>query len=756
MNKKILVIVESPAKCKKIQGFLGPNYIVKASFGHIRNIDKSKGLSAINIKNNYNPTYSIINEKKKYITDLKKHVKKVSEVIIASDLDREGEAIGYHIINVLKLDINNTKRIVFNEITKSAIQKAVQNPRFIDMNLFYAQQARQILDFLIGYDISPVLWKYVKNKISAGRCQSPALKLICEKEMDILKFNSQTYFDLSGVFMKDKMTFHCKSSTIFNTKNDLYKTYNEFKKTVFFILNMIKSKSKNKPSDPYITSTIQQDASTKLGMSPKNTMSNLQKLYEKGKITYMRTDSKVISQQCLQSIHTYINSHYGNEYYQYRKYSNTKKNVQEAHECIRPVDMTIKNLDDTYNQYEKKIYTMIWKRTIASQMKDLLKDVLKVVIGNKENKIHFEAIFEKTIFLGFSIIYDEKTINEIDPILNIIKTKDIVKHKSICSNESVTTPKARYTEASLIKDLEKKGIGRPSTFSSIVETLFNREYIEKKTDKGVDTKICIIQLKTTITENCKIVKINSYKNKIIPTELGMHVNKFMLKHFSNLLDIQFTSNMEMDLDKIANGDFNWVDLVDNTYKMFHPIVQKLCKEKTNKKDIWKQNNKPLGINPNTNKPIYCYKAKYGPIIKEGDDKPLFVGIPKDINLDEIDLDKALDFLSYPKWVGNHKNKDIMIHISHYGYYIKYDNKKFSIVKDTFSNHINLKDAISIINKKNKNVTKEFKNSNISIRDGQYGPYILKSGKNGKIVSIPKNINPIDLSLKECEKYLKKK
>ena len=756
MSNKTLVIVESPAKCKKIQGFLGPGYIVKASFGHIRNIDKKRGLSAIDMDNNYAPKYSIISEKMKYIKDLQKHAKNAKEVIIASDLDREGEAIGFHLIKVLKLSLENTKRIVFNEITKTAIQSAIQNPRALDMDLVNAQQARQVLDYIIGFDISPVLWKHVRNKISAGRCQSPTLKLICEKEDIICKFSSETYFNLEGIFKikKDGTELNSKSAHIFKSKEKVLESLGEFQKSIFTISDIVKSQSKQSPSPPYITSTIQQDASSKFGMSPKITMGHLQKLYEKGKITYMRTDSKVISTQCVNSIKKYVKDTYGTSYYQFRKYANTNKNAQEAHECIRPVNINVVDLVGDVNEYEKKLYSMIWKRTIACQMKDLLKEVVKLKIGNNRNNILFESLFEKTIFLGYGIVYNYELTNEIDTLLNKVKKKYIVNSKMIQSNECLTSPPPRFTEASLIKDLEKKGIGRPSTFSSIVDTLFKREYIKKETSNGIEKEMSIIKLRKVITENTKNTKINSYKNKIIVSDLGKEVNTFMCEHFNNILKVNFTSNMENLLDKIAKGEYRCVDLVDKVYKTFHPVVEKLLKTKTNKKTRWdNKNNKPiLGINPLNNENIYAYKGKFGPVIQEGDNAPRYVGVPKKLNIDNLDLEQCLTLLEYPKCIGTFEKKDICIYVSSNGYYLKYNNKTYSIDVPT----ITLQDAIMKIKETSKKILKEFDKTNISIRVGPYGPYVLKSGKKGKIVSIPKNVNPLDLSLKACNDLLENK
>lgn len=772
----ILVIVESPAKCSKIQNYLGNNYIVKASFGHIRNIDKKKGINAIEINNNFNPIFSIINEKKKYIKILQDCAKKASEVIIASDLDREGEAIGYHLVEVLKLDIKKTKRIVFNEITQKAIQNAINNPRNLDMNLIYAAQARQILDYIIGFDISPILWKYVRNNLSAGRCQSPGLKLICEKETEVNNFISNTYFDLDGKFNNcDDILFDCKSKTEFKSKEEVIINLEIFKgNDTKFTINTIENKqSISKPSSPYITSTIQQDSSNKLGISPKQTMTYLQKLYEAGKITYMRTDSKILSEQCIESLKTYIYNKYGNQYHCKRIFKDNSKNAQEAHECIRPVDISIENLNDLdFTSQEKKLYEIIWKRTVASQMADMITDICKVQINNNKNKILFETTFDKTLFLGYGIVYNYQEVNEIDNKIDKIYINQELNNTIINSTEKLTNPPPRYTEASIIKELEKKGIGRPSTFSSIVDTLFKRDYIKKDSRKGIDKEIFCISLldKNNIIEKKKIIKTNNEVNKIFVTELGNIVNDFMLENFNNILDINFTSNMENNLDEIAKGNYNWISLVDSVYKSFHPKVISLSTKESNKKNNWdnivkKNMLKPtIGINTNNNKNIYCYNGKYGPIIQEGDEKPIYVPLPNEYNLETINLEQCIELLTYPKTIGKINKKDVIICIGSNGYYVKYDNSNFSIT----DKNIDLKSIEDIIINKNKEIIKKI-TEDISIRNGKYGPYIIKitndsknntryKKKNNIIVKVPKKFSsdPTKMTLEDCQAELNKR
>ena len=750
---KSLVIIESPAKCGKIQKYLGNQYIVKASFGHIRNLNKKKGIKAINIENNFKPSYSIIPCKQKYIKELKKHAKKCKEVIIATDLDREGEAIGYHIAKVLNLNLKTTKRIVYKEISKIALQNAIKNPRLLDINLINAQQARLILDYIIGFEISPVLWKYIRNHLSAGRCQSPALRLICDKNHEITNFNSKTYYDISGTFgCNDNIKYEATSTNIMNTKLEVISILELFKTATFKIYKILNSESKSKPPAPYITSTIQQDASNKLGLSLKVTMNVLQKLYEAGKITYMRTDSKVLSEICTNEIKEFVINKYGIKYHKMRKYKNKTQNVQEAHECIRPVDIK-EVLLDNFSNYETKLYSMIWKRTIASQMSEMITSIMKIEIKNNKNNFKFSTKFSKTIFLGYGIIYNLENINEIDKIRDYISDGKILKTISIISTEKITKASSRYTEASLVKNLEKNGIGRPSTYSSIVDTLFKRNYIIKESKEGIEKNIFIIELDTNnnISEKTKQIKLNSENKKLFVTDLGKMVNKFMIENFNSIVDYKFTSEIETTLDNIANGESNWVNLLDNSYKSFHPKVIKLLANVPKK--VWKNEKKVLGINPKNNKNIYCYKGKYGPVIQEGDEDIKYVGLSKKTNISDITIETVLDILDYPKFIAKYNNKEIDMYYGQNGYYIKYNNKSYSIT----NKNITLDEIKQIIKEKNKSIIKEFSNG-ISIRVGEYGPYILKSGKKAKIVSVPIELkDKLDkIKYSECLKILNSK
>jgi len=762
MSNKKLVIVESSAKCKKIQGYLGKNYIVKACMGHTVNIDTKLGLKAIDINNNYKIKYRVIADKKKYLTELIKISKTCSEVIIASDLDREGEAIGFHLITELKLDITKTKRIIFNEISKTAIQHAIQHPTLIDINMVKSQQTRQALDYLIGFSISPLLWKHIKNKISAGRCQSCALHLIHLREKSIKDFKNNSYFNLESVFLYKKKNLNTKSPEIYKTDLEVIAILNELKDATFKIKSINNTLSKSNPPSPYITTSIQQDASSTHGLSPKSTMKYLQNMYEKGKITYMRTDSKIISDTFSKTIESYIKENYSDTFYENRIYKNNSKNVQEAHECIRPVDITITELDDTFADYEKKLYSLIWKRTVASQMTELKIKVYKIIIENTKNKILFNCHLEKPVFLGYKILYNYKSEDHTD-IINILKANETVDYITITSYEKNNKTTLRYNEASLIKDLESKGIGRPSTYSNIIDTLFKREYVKKDSNNGITKNMEIISLeKGVIQKDKKETVVNKETNKIFITELGEMVDIFMNKHFNSIINCKFTSNLEEDLDKIAIGTINYIDIVDNVYKKFISKVKELSNAATDKSSTWENNNtkKLVGVHPSTKNAIYVYNGKFGSVIQEGDQTVKHFSIPKNKDISIITLDECVHLMSLPKQVGLYKNKSICLCCSSYGYYIQYDSKNFSINNDIVDlDNININDFIDIINNTTKKLLRKISET-IEIIDGQYGPYIMKYNKNrkNKIVGIPKNkIKDIDtFTIDDCKKLLLKK
>lgn len=763
MSNKILVIVESPAKCKKIQKFLGNNYLVMASYGHIRNLNTKLGMKAIDVSNNFKPKFSIIKNKLKRINELKKCAKNCKEVIIASDLDREGEAIGYHLAHILKLKLDSTKRIVFNEITKKAITQAIQNPRTLDLKLIDAQQARQILDYMIGFEISPILWKYVRSKLSAGRCQSVSLSLIYDKEKEIESFKNRTYFNLNGKFKKKSLVIKGASKKEFKTKDEARKTLLELELSIFKVQSMKYSNSKIQPPPPYITSSIQQDCSSKLRISPKKTMMILQKLYEAGKITYMRTDSKIISKDCMNSIKNYITNNMGSQFYKKRSFTNSSKNTQEAHECIRPVKMTESELNNSFSKIESSVYDLIWKRTLATQLIPMEQQNLKLIIENNKNNILFESRFIKVTRLGFMTIYNKEAIDEIGNIQEQIEEGDILKMNLLSSEEKITNPPNRFTEASLIKELEKRGIGRPSTFSSIVDTLFQRRYIEKKNSSGNEVEILTLSIQNNqdIKEKSSKIKTNSFKQKIVITSIGRLVVDFLKEHFQTLMDYTYTNNMECNLDKIASGKKSKLDILNNAYKDFHPIVESLKQSQNVIKSAFMER-KVFMKDPTTQKDIFVYNGKYGPVIQLGDnsdrDKKYFP-LPKDIDISSVSKKIIREYIQYPLNIGMYKNKDVIIYYGKNGFYIKYGKNSLSIDSpnitiDEFKQLY--KNQEEKMKEKSKSIIKSFKNGGISIRTGKYGAYILKLCKKKKniIKSIPNSYDVEKLSLKDCEIILK--
>ena len=746
---KYLVIVESPAKKNKIQEFLntikGHSFIVEASFGHIRYFEN--GLKSIDTKNSFTPTYSVTKDKAKVVKNLKFLKKGVDDVIIATDLDREGEAIGFHIADVLNLSKKDTKRICFNEITKKAVVEAFHNSRTLDFNLFQAQQARSILDLLIGFELSPLLWSAVQTKLSAGRCQTPALKLLYEKEKLISDFKSNKTFQINGTFKIEndiEATYIKELSDATIVKDILKKLINH----KFKLVSVDDKLSKQNPPPPYITSTMQQDASSKFGMSPVSTMSVLQKLYEKGKITYMRTDSTNISENFIEKIDNYINDNFKG-YYKKRTYKSKVSNAQEAHECIRPVNIV--NLPADFPASEIKIYNMIMQRVIASQMKNFSEKIFTYTLESTKDKTHkFTFVLKEIKDLGFKIIYNNKKDDD-KKLINKIKTGNVYDPLALIATEKNTKPVARYTEASLIKELESKGIGRPSTFASIVSKLFERKYAEKKTNHNYkDINLDIFSIKKgqkTVKEETKKTKSTSEKNKIFITDIGKLVNEYLETYFSEICQYNFTAKMEADLDKIADNKVNWVKITQNVYDTFHPTVVKLKNDTDIKKSYKEKKTNLLGKYKGKN--VYTYVGRYGPCIQYGekDDNPRYVSISSNEfdDVSQISLKEATELLKYPKELGEYKGKSVTLNRGPYGYYINYDNRKLSVN----SNKITLSEAKETINSTQSNIIKEF--SDISIRNGPYGPYIKKGSK---FTPIPKDMDPKKLTKKDCMEIIK--
>jgi DNA topoisomerase-1 len=653
----ILVIVESAGKIKKINEILGSNYIVKASFGHVQDLDK-KTLS-IDVENNFNPLYIISEDKLKIVNELKSLTKKCKEVIIASDGDREGEAIAYSLANVLKL--HNPKRIIFHEITKSAINKAIQNPTKINMDMVYSQQARRILDRLMGYKISPILWKYLSDAKSAGRVQSVVVKIINDRENEIINSISNSYFKTVGLFNKINATLNYNFTKDTDCLNFLKSINN---KTTVKIFNIENKKSIRKPSPPFVTSTLQQESSIKLRFNIKKTMDVAQKLFNSGLITYMRTDCPNISEDAIKSIEEFIINKYGEKYSSPKNYESKNANSQDAHECIRPTNILVENIsaNEDVNEDCIKLYNLIWKRTLASQMSnaeidvqiikiDLLNNSESLLIFNKE-QYYFISTYENIIFPGYIIVYDntEKDSEKESDTVNgtLILESDKLKIKKIKISEEYTKLPygGRFTEANLVKYLEKNGIGRPSTYVSIITKIIERNYVEIKDIEGIEKKSKQFELnKFEINESIKNVIIGKENKKIVITEMGKLVNEFLIKHFESILDTNFTANLETLLDKISIGKGNWITILRNYYDIFNPIVEKLQSEKDNTKS------KLLGIT-NDGKEIYTGTGKFGPYVKilENDNKKWKYSSTQDIS--DLTLEIAIELLSnkYPKLI----------------------------------------------------------------------------------------------------------
>ena len=741
---KYLVIVESPAKTAKIKKILesikGHSFIVEASYGHIRYF--KEGLKSIDITNNFTPTYSIIKDKLQVVKKLKQLAKKVDEVIIATDNDREGEAIGYHLIKVLNKKVSNTKRIYFNEITKSAILEAFHNPKRLNMDLFNAQQARSILDLLIGFKISPLLWRHIKAKLSAGRCQTPALKLVYERESEINSFTSQGSYELIGNFQIKTLGIETK---YFKPLADISSAKTNLKRLVklqYTLLLQSQKKVEYKPPAPFITSTIQQEASNRFNISPKSTMSILQKLYEAGKITYMRTDSPIISNEFMNICKTFINKNYGNKFTK-RTYKAKSKNAQEAHECIRPVLLDI-TPDDISDSFARKLYAIIWKRTIACFLPNYVEEQYKYrLCPNKKEA--FETVKKCVVNKGFKVVYTDKLPNDTADI-TILKSQLGNKFKpiKISGMEKFTKPKPLYTEAALVKDLEKKGIGRPSTFSNIVSTLLTRDYVVKESRNLPDIELSELSITpSTKLKETKVTKSGGQSNnRLYMTQLGKNVIEYLCKHFkSNICSYSFTADINDQLDLIADNSKVWHEVIKYVYNIFIETVKKQTKAvKVNEKI------NSILIGSDTKYKYSYFVDNYGIVIeREKNGEKEKRRIKENILPDDITIMLAKEQFKFPIKKGVYNGNDIIIKKGPYGLYCEIGDTRFSI-ENTKITSDELKEMAK---EKAKKIIKEWKD--LSILNGPYGPYI-KNGK--KNISIPKEVNPNKLSRKDCLELIK--
>ncbi len=763
MNEGNLVIVESPAKAKTIEKFLGKDFLVKSSFGHIR--DLSKKNFGIDLNNNYQPEYIVPADKKKVVDELKKLAKNAKLVWLASDEDREGEAISWHLFQELKLKPENTHRIVFHEITKDAILNAIKTPRTIDTNLVNAQQARRILDRLVGFEISPILWKKIKPSLSAGRVQSVAVKLIVEREREIIAHESSSSFRVIALFdtvnkegkqvsMSAELDKRLKDQE--TTKNLLEK----LKSANFHVQEVSKKPGKKSPAPPFTTSTLQQEASRKLGFSVSQTMVVAQKLYENGKITYMRTDSMNLSSAAISSAAKVIESAFGKEYLHTRKYSTKSKGAQEAHEAIRPAYMDQNDVSGTAQ--EKKLYELIWKRTLASQMSDALLEKTTIKIGNNKIDDLFIATGEVLKFDGFLKLYiessDDEQEEEVKGLLPPFKENDPLALDKITATERYSNHPPRYTEASLVKKLEELGIGRPSTYAPTISTIQQRNYAVKEDRPGSTRKYKELVLKKNQIESAeKTENFGLEKSKLFPTDIGMVVTDFLEQYFTNIMDYQFTATVEEEFDLIADGKKEWTKMIDHFYKPFHKIV-----EKTTEHGDRARGETELGIDPASGKKVIAKIGRFGPVVQIGeatdDEKPRFASLLQGQRLETISLEEALELFRLPRSLGNYEEAEVVIGIGRFGPYARHNSKFYSLKKDIDNPlTISLDRAIELIEEKrkqekNKLIQKFDEMPGLEILNGRYGPYISFEKKNYKI---PRGMTPGELSLEDCKSIIEK-
>ena len=758
---KNLVIVESPAKAKTIENFLGKDFIVKSSFGHVR--DLSRKNFGIEINNNYSPQYIVSEDKKKVVAELKKLAKDSGVVWLATDEDREGEAIAWHLSEILKLPPENTKRIVFHEITKDAILNAVDNPRKLNINLVNAQQARRILDRLVGFELSPVLWKKIQPKLSAGRVQSVAVRLLVEREREVLHFNPESKFKVYGTFsfsdeQGKKVELKANVSNRFPNPDETRKFLNHCKDADFEVVDIITKPSRKSPAPPFTTSTLQQEASRKLGFSVSQTMTVAQKLYEAGFITYMRTDSVNLSNLALANASQTITQEFGEKYAKTRKYKTKAKGAQEAHEAVRPTYIQNKTIKG--NSSEQRLYDLIWKRTIASQMSEAQLEKTTVTINVSNSDKRFIASGEVMKFDGFLKVYIESKDEELDDsnggILPPINKGQILNYEIINAYERFSTPPPRYTEASLVKKLEELGIGRPSTYAPTISTIQQRGYVFKEDRPGFDRNFTVITLsKGILEEKTKTEKAGTEKKKLFPKDIGMVVNDFLVEHFKDILNYNFTASVELEFDEIAAGKLDWTKMIDAFYKSFHAKV-----EKSLAISVKKTGERQLGNDPDTGEPIIVRIGKFGPFVQLGDsnkdEKPRFASLLKGQLIETITLEEALELFKLPRTIGNFEDNDLIVGIGRFGPYVRHNNKFFSLKKDIDDPlTINKSRAIELIEEKRdiekKRVIKSFSNNpDIKILAGRYGPYISYQKKNFRIP--PKN-EPESLTFEDCMKII---
>ncbi|MBL7833975.1 MAG: type I DNA topoisomerase [Cyclobacteriaceae bacterium] len=753
---KNLVIVESPAKAKTIEGYLGKDFKVSSSMGHIR--DLPKGGDAIDVENNYEPTYEVSPDKKDIIAKLKQLAEDAEMVYLASDEDREGEAISWHLKEVLDLSDKKTRRIVFTEITKKAILNALESPRGIDVDLVNAQQARRVLDRLVGYELSPILWKKIKTGLSAGRVQSVAVRLIVDRERAINEFQSKSSFKVKALFiLEGKKHLIAELPKKFESEEEAMKFLEACKGATYTVKSLEKKPSKRTPSAPFTTSTLQQEASLKLGYSVIRTMTVAQKLYEAGKISYMRTDSVNLSEDAIKAATDQIARNYGPQYVHERRFQTKSSGAQEAHEAIRPTDFSVTSVGADEGQ--QRLYDLIWKRAIASQMANAEIEKTVATIGISTTPETLTASGEVITFDGFLKVYMESSDEEDDEdaknMLPPITVGQVLNLGDMKARQEFSRPPSRYTEASLVKKLEELGIGRPSTYAPTITTIQKREYVVKEVREGKERNYKVLTLKEdNISQELLTEITGAEKNKLFPTNTAMVVNDFLVEHFPDITDFSFTSEIEQEFDEIATGKLEWKKMIDNFYRPFHKKV--LVTEKVERSAAGK--NRELGVDPKTGKNVYVKLGKFGAYVQVGEnpddnggEKPKFASLRPGQFIENITLEDALELMKLPRQMGDFEEKPVVVAIGRFGPYVSHDKKFVSIPKEFDPYTISYEKAVELIQNKriadaNRTIKLFAENPDIQVLNGRFGPYIKAGTKN---VKIPKDKDPKELTLEEC-------
>ena len=775
--QKNLVIVESPAKAKTIEKFLGKEYKVMSSYGHIRDL-KKKELSID--EQTLEPEYEIPDDKKKLVAELKKNAKEAEKVWLASDEDREGEAISWHLCEVLGLDEEKTNRIVFHEITKPAILAAIESPRHLDMNLVNAQQARRVLDRLVGFKVSPVLWRKVKPALSAGRVQSVAVRLIVEREREIQAFNSEAYYSVAAIFgvtNEDGSQSEVKAmlASRLKTHEEVEQLLEACKDATFTVASVQKKPTKRTPAPPFTTSTLQQEAARKLGFTVSQTMMVAQRLYENGRITYMRTDSVNLSSLCLGAAKQEIGALYGEQYAKTRQYHTSSKGAQEAHEAIRPTYMEQQTIDGTAQ--EKRLYDLIWKRTIASQMADaeLEKTTVEIKMENEAAEASLPASIFQNLFVaqgevvtfdGFLKVYressddDDQQESELGHLLPVLTDGQALTRREITATERFSQGPLRYTEASLVKKLEELGIGRPSTYAPTISTIQQREYVMKSDKKGEERSYTVDTLKgKQVTQKVRTEMAGSDKGKLMPTDVGLVVNDFLMENFPGIIDYNFTAKVEQDFDRIAEGDEKWTKMLKTFDKDFEPNVDKVL----NSRNEHKAGERLLGTDPKSKKPVYVKIGRFGPVVQIGSaedkEKPQFAQLPKEMSMETVTMDEAMELFKLPRTLGNFEGQPVTIGAGRFGPYVQHNKQYTSLPKDADPMAITLDEAIRLIQEKRlaekqKHLKIFLEDEKLEVMNGRYGPYLCYDGKNYRL---PKSIHEraSELKYEECMEIIRK-